>query len=478
MKPKRILLAGFVFHLLAAFFSVGYHQCDELFQVFEFAGYKLGINSTDEMPWEFAAQMRSGIQPLIVFLITKLLLVVSVQNPFSVAMLLRLLMATCSFFALKTFLLFAEEEFDTAKEKKWLWWFGLLFWCIPYFHARASSENLSATLFLFSAVLVLKALKVQRAAWRFLGSGLLAGMAFNCRFQLGFMVAGFLLWLWYVQKTRGWNLVAYKAGLLLALGLGALSDRWLYGSWTFSSWNYLYQNFFENKASNYGESPVYFYFAEALLQLIPPFSLLILLALVGFWFRFRTHYLTWITLPFVALHFFVAHKELRFLFPLLNFIPVMVLLFYRQLPETQTLKKLATHTWLVKSAIAVNVLLLLFFTFKPADDTSKQLERIYALVKGPAPVLYYEDTNPYNNQASLHYFRNPEIKTEQLLPLNSQALAGNAYLYSEKFNEPDTLQRNGKTFVRIYRNFPAWVSYTNFNGWLERAGAYSIYKGL
>src|SRR5205814_863893 len=77
----------------------------------------------------------------------------------------------------------------------------------------------------------------------------------------------------------------------------------------------------------------YFYLTESILQLIPPFSLVIVCVLVLYWIKFRKHVVTWITFPFVALHFFIAHKELRFLFPVLNFVPFIVLYFFQSFEE-------------------------------------------------------------------------------------------------------------------------------------------------
>ena len=96
-RRDLLLVVGFLVHICAAVFSIGYHQCDELFQVFEFAGFKLGINNAADLPWEYSEQMRSGIQPLIVFISTKAFNAISINNPFTIALFLRLFQATLSF---------------------------------------------------------------------------------------------------------------------------------------------------------------------------------------------------------------------------------------------------------------------------------------------------------------------------------------------------------------------------------------------
>lgn len=476
ISRKQILAFGLTAHLLAAFFSVGYHQCDELFQVYEFAGYKLGINTEEELPWEFSERMRSGIQPMIVYGFTKALASLSVHHPFTVSFILRLLQSLLSFMVTLLFLRRMEEEIRTPRLQLWLWGASLLAWCLPYFHARFSAENFSAMLFLLGLVVVLQK-GPGTGLFMFLNAGLLFGLSFVCRFQMSFMIAGLFAWLLFVKKEQLQLLAAAFLGLCLALGLGALADKWLYGSWTLSWWNYLDLNLFQDKASQFGREPLYYYIGEALLQLIPPFSLAIVCCIVAFWIRFRTHVLTWITLPFILLHFFVAHKELRFLFPVLNFLPAMLVLYAQSLQgaDAKWIRFLGNRRFL-RFALVVNAVALLAFVFKPADDTSHALKKIYDLVEGERPVLLYEDKDPYNNGASLHYFRNPAIVTANVNDSLVYIEPGELYYFSDKFNEGEHITKANLRFVRVYSNFPSWFAYLNFNGWLDRAGTFSIYR--
>lgn len=482
-SKNQILLFGFAIHILAAVFSIGYHQCDELFQVYEFAGYKLGLNSAADLPWEFHEQMRSGIQPFMVYIVTKAFHFISVSNPFTVAFFMRLLMAILSFCATVALTNQLEKEISSEKLKQWLWLSVFFSWCLPCFHARFSSENFSATLFIFGLAFLLRNRHPERSRREgkpiflfFLLSGVLFGLAFHARFQISFMIAGLLAWLLFVNKTSFKLIATLILGIVLAFILGLIFDHWLYGRWTLSWWNYLDLNLFKDKASVYGTEPFYFFFEQAFLQLIPPFSLIIIVCIIAFWMKFGAHFITWITLPFILLHFFVAHKELRFLFPVLNFLPFMMI-YYLQSVETKQNKWLLflRRKAVLKFAISVNLAALLIFTFSPADQTSHYLKEIYNRVEGERPVLYYEGNNPYNNLASLNYFRNPAIRTIDLAN-DTTVQSGEIYYFSEKFNEGTYVIKNGKRLERIYSNFPSWFSYLNFNGWLDRATTFSIYK--
>ncbi len=481
MKPgkNQILFFAVFFHFIAAYFSIGAHQSDELFQVFEFAGYKLGMNTAAELPWEFSEQMRSGLQPLLIVFITKICFALSFKNPFSIAFLVRLLQSCFSLFVTLQFVILFEKEFLTEKFKTWFWAGSFLFWCLPYFHARFSSENFAATLFVFGFVKLWQSKEANTSFYNLILAGLLFGFSFLCRFQMAFTLLGMFGWLVFVRRMELKRFALCGLGVIIALGLGLLVDKWLYGNYTLSWWNYLDLNLFQDKASVFGREPFYFYLSESLLQLIPPFSLIIVLSILGFWYRFPKHSISWISLPFVLLHFFVAHKELRFLFPLLYFLPFMVLFYLQNLTAAnQKIKTILTNRKVIVIFITVNALLLLFFSLKPASESSAVLEKIYVHVKGDQALLLYEGKDPYNNMASLHYFRNPKIKTmalEQFL-MEEQTNCSDIYYFSEKYSEGRDIFIAHTKFEKIYANFPDWIRYLNFNGWLERSGTFSIYR--
>jgi len=480
LSKKQLLLFGLAAHILAAFFSIGAHQCDEIFQVYEFAGYKLGLNTASELPWEFHEQMRSGIQPFIVYCITKALHVISIENPFTITWIIRTLQTLFSFFVMLRLLNLLERELPSQKYKGWLYGFGSLFCYLSYFHARFSSENFSATLFILGLVIFLNAMYKKPSFLHLVTAGILFGLAFEARFQISFMIFGFFLWLLLIRKLQARYLIIAAFGLVLSLGIGLLADHWLYDRWTLSWWNYLDLNLFKDKASVYGREPFYFYIGEALLQLIPPFSAIILIFVVGFWIRFKTHVITWITVPFIFLHFFVAHKELRFLFPMLNFLPFMVVYYFQSVENypNRFVAFLKTK-FFIRFAVMVNLLILIYYVFKPADNTAPMLKKIYELGKAEKTILLYEGSNPYSDMASLHYFRNKHVTT---VDLKQDSLSFKStqwvYYFSNNFYSPELIIKNNSVFKRTYSNFPAWFGYLNFNGWLERSDPFSLYVKL
>ena len=234
-------------HVIAAIFSIGAHHADEIYQIFEFAGYKLGINTATELPWEFHERMRSGLQPLIVFGFTRLLNFLSVLNPFVLATLLRLLYGLIGFYISLRLMRLLDKEFKLEAYRQTFVYFNILFWLLPYFHVRFSSESFSTLLFLGAFIIIRGG--TNKLGWgRFPMAGILAGLAFEARFQMSFMIAGYFLWMLFIERQSLIKIGSFLVGICTAIALGCLIDFWLYGEWTLSWWQYLEQNLFEGKA--------------------------------------------------------------------------------------------------------------------------------------------------------------------------------------------------------------------------------------
>jgi GPI mannosyltransferase 3 len=94
---RNIYIVSAALLFLSAVFSLGHHHFDEHFQILEFAGLKLGLTSIEQLPWEYEAQMRSTIQPLMVVLFYKCFALFVEPSPFFLAFFLRLLSAALFF---------------------------------------------------------------------------------------------------------------------------------------------------------------------------------------------------------------------------------------------------------------------------------------------------------------------------------------------------------------------------------------------
>ena len=83
------MLWGFIallVHLAAIWFTLGFMQEDEHFQILEFAGLKLGWTQPQLLPWEFASRIRPALQPIMVLATSRFF---SLLNPYIIALIFR-----------------------------------------------------------------------------------------------------------------------------------------------------------------------------------------------------------------------------------------------------------------------------------------------------------------------------------------------------------------------------------------------------
>ena len=69
---RNCIIFSLVTHLICAWFINWIYHADELFQILEFGGYKLGFIPAQSLPWEFPAKIRPALQPAMVYVVGKL----------------------------------------------------------------------------------------------------------------------------------------------------------------------------------------------------------------------------------------------------------------------------------------------------------------------------------------------------------------------------------------------------------------------
>jgi phosphatidylinositol glycan class B len=307
LRRSLLLLTGVV--IVTAWFSDLFYFPDEHFQVLEFMAYKLGITPASALPWEFAARIRPWTQPAIYYAIAAPLRWAGLTDMFAISFILRLLTGLFSVAALAAFARALLPTIANDEARRFFIRYLPLFGFLPYLFVRTASETLSAA---FIALSVAAALRNRLAL-----AGLLCGLAFECRYQTALTGVGLFAWLAVIARARLPALAAFIGGGVAALALGALADRWGYGAWLFPPFDYFNVNIVQGVAARtFGREPVFAY-----LYLLPAtgffaITLVVMAAMVAMWLRNPRHVVTWMTLPFVALHVMVAHKEARFLFPL------------------------------------------------------------------------------------------------------------------------------------------------------------------
>lgn len=467
--------------LFACWNSVGFHQGDEHFQLLEFAGYKAGIIAASDLAWEFDEQMRPALQPGIAYLAYRAFGLFGEVNPYWLAFFLRVVSA--SLFLWIGSLIY--RRYAPALPQNLLRWLALLLlfhWCTIYSGIRFSNENWSGLAFVLG-LLTYPIPKPSSHAriflsekpgtnWASFTAGLLFGLSFLFRYQLAVAIIGFGAWLLFIGKERWWRLALVVLGGIVMISLGTLVDYWFYGDWVLAPWNYLRINVFEGVAATFGTRPWWGYFELIFERGVPPLSLFYLLVPFWFCYRYRRDPITWIFLAFFIVHSALSRKDLRFLFPLLPLLPV-VLMAAATAAQSLWGKAYFQRRWVRRSLVflvVINLLLLASVAVRPM--TTEVLVNRYIYNHYSESVTLYADGKHAYSYANLvlHFYRRPgKVTIVDDERHNWPSCTTPVCLYSQQTKQPNPPE--GAKLV--YTNKPEFL---NFGGWLEGKSWWYVYE--
>lgn len=462
---KHLYICSGILFLLAAWFSIGFRHGDEHYQIFEFANYYLGKRSSEHMPWEFYAMMRPSLQPIITAAGIIFFEFIGIADPFFMVFLFKSLNAVLLFFAIRLFL-----KSLALHENKLAVFLNYFLSGIPYIAARYSSESLSTSFFL----ILLASLIHAKQTKHFITAGIWAGLAFAFRYQIAFALAGTGIWLLLSEKNKWQNILSYILGFIFIVLISTLADYFFYGKWVLPPVEYFYQNIVLDRASGFGTDPWYYYFLKFLeLTLYLP-GAFVLVSIFWFTINYPKNILTISGWLFVLGHIMVAHKETRFLYPIIPLLPIVLFYFY------QDFNHKIVHYLLILT-IFVNILVLIPSIFLPASGEifiMKYLEKDYPHQK--FRLFYFEQNNPYEDYGcpNTFYARKNVIAVDQNKfnpkELEKDSLP-NLWL-STKCNLEGTKIAD-YTLVRKMQMCPDFIIKNfNFNDWIDRTGILTVYE--
>lgn len=365
-NSKKYIAIGLLFHLLAVIFSTGYFNHDEQREVLQLVGYKLGNYDVSYLSIQFTSALRSWFHPGIYLFVSKVLMLFSPFNPFTHAFYYRLVSSLLGVVGLCALYKSFEEEINERGMQEIFFLLTSVIWFFPFLQARTANENVCSSFFLMGLYFLKKSTKLKGA---FI-AGFLFGLSFVSRFQMGFMVAPTVFWFVIFQKYDWKKFVVLALGVLSVVGLNFVLDSSLYGYATFTPFNYFYVNIMKGYAASFGVTPWYQYVIYAIKDGIPPLSVVYTLMFFILWIRFPKSLVTWMTLPFVVVHSLIGHKELRFIFPILYFLPLIGIMLIDRF------KINLSGIWF-KIFIGLNIPFLIFVSTTPASNLMKYYQHIY-----------------------------------------------------------------------------------------------------
>ncbi len=473
-------LGGLLIFLITACMSEGFYHPDEHFQLLEFCNYKLGNSPASDLPWEFHEQMRPTLQPVLAMGMIKTLQLLHINNPFTYALILRIVSALLAWFVVSKLCLYFLRDFTTESGKKVFLFLCYFLWFIPLISVRFSSENYAAITFLAALYLLLRDQEHVSSKSSYIPmalAGLLLGFSFYFRFQMAFAILGLGLWLLFVRKLPVVKIAVLSAAGILAAGICTGIDSWFYGDFVITPYQYFFANIVEDRAAYFGVEPWWYYFNYIFFQAIPPISIL----LIGFFFwgaiKRPKNVLLWCLVPFVLAHFAVGHKELRFLFP------VVFLFLYLVATGVDAYIRTGKYTGAARVIaillLVVNTPVLVFKMLTPAQEAVSYYHFLYSYAQDKNVTLVCNKESIYNiAELHINFYESPRVQC--LVLENDSAIT--EYLSN---THPSSLHVFHRTlapdkiypdYVRhpVYCLFPDWVLRIHLNNWQRRARIWTI----
>ncbi|WP_326992553.1 hypothetical protein [Chitinophaga sp. 212800010-3] len=419
MFARRFLfytaLVALIIFGIAAYNCQGYYHPDEHYQIIEFAGLKTGTNSGLQLPWEYAAQVRPSLQPYLCLFVFRSLALVNVADPYQCAFALRMLTAIVAVLIVS---FFVHTYMPAQHRNKQVVFILLSFflWYMPYLSTRFSSEIWAGLSFLLAVALVKRNNHANR---NYIIAGFCMGLAFLFRYQMAFMIGGLILWLLIVRRISLSLFLFLSLGNIIALLLGGISDYFFYGNIVFPYVNYFEVNILHDVASKFGVSPWYYYLQYIYYSMYPLCGTLVLACLLLVIIRRPKSIFTWMLLPFLLVHFIVPHKEGRFLFPLIYFVPSVLMLSYDILQGGIQKLPRFLRIGLAMPFLFVNALAMGATTMKAAGNGRKNICQYIHQRYGSQCVLirYTYRSNPYNTWFGLeeNFYREKCLRSREIV---------------------------------------------------------------
>jgi GPI mannosyltransferase 3 len=318
-KGLRLVLGGvlslaFALRLASMTLTPNIEHPDEVFQVLEPA-HRLVFGS-GVVPWEFKLGIRSWLFPGVVAGLMSLVGRVS-DDPTTIMTAVGLLMILSSLLVVYCATMWGYWARGlpgaTCCGLVTATWFDLI-----YFAPHSLTEVLAAHFLVLGMYLGIPGRRVE-SWWQLFWSGVCLGFAFVLRFHIGPAIAVVSIFIAGREARSRW-LPLSLGGAAVITGAGVLDAVTWSTPFQSISLN-LYVNMIDHVSAEFGVQPMYLYIGALAVYWSGAFLLIIGTALLG------ARRLPAALAAFVAIVFsmsLIPHKEYRFIYPALVFVPIMV----------------------------------------------------------------------------------------------------------------------------------------------------------
>jgi len=331
-----LLLRVVVFHLAPSIY-----WADEIFQTQEPAhrlAYGPGM-----ITWEYRLGMRSWLLPGIISGIMKCTAWLGPGSSgyvFGIALFFSLLSLTVVWFAFSWCRKYFGMQYALLAAFTTTIWFELI-----NFGPRALIELIAGNLLLPAIYLgSLEQDQKPGSKWRLLLVGLLLGLTVCLRIQFAPVVL--LAGLWIMSRDWKVRLIPVVSGIFVVVFIFGILDAITWSFPFYSYYAYFQENILHHRAAEFGVLPWHYFFTTLFVHTGP----LPIFALIGVR---RSPILGWICLAILLPHSLIAHKEFRYIYPVLPLMLTLAaigLIDFLQFLERKTEWRLSPQVRLVTAA--------------------------------------------------------------------------------------------------------------------------------
>ena len=218
--------------------------------------------------------------------------------------------------------------------------------------------------------------------------------------------------------------------------------------------------------------------------MIPPLGLIVMIGMFYAMVRFPKNIVIVSIIPFILVHFIISHKETRFLFPLIDAVPVCLALTWSRFQGLFDKRRKLT-LGIGKIFVGFNVVCIIVLLLKPQQQPYDLYKVVYDKYWNSGAYVFCTSDDPYSFIGLVVNYYKPDNFTfySELRGKNIDSIMAHAntgthpvlMFFDREHDEYDFIKRHPDA-KRIYTSSADWMHWVNINNWISRAIKLSLYE--